>query len=138
MNPSIVAASRQAHTQSPGASRGCALSMITGTLLAAACAGANRATPRTGLDATKTQILRDAIHAAFPGSCKAQTLAQAAGIESKMVGALLRQDIRSGRIEVVRGDSGVAYRHVATPPLAPYLASAVRKLEDLGYRVIAP
>lgn len=113
-----------------------AMNMMVNSILAEVAPQQSSGVPNTA--SSRTEMLRAALRDSAPYGCRAEMLARRAGIRSKLVGALLRQDIRLGRVRVTRDGSSVTYHHVATPPLAPYLALAVRKLEALGYRVMSP
>lgn len=74
------------------------------------------------------------------GTATAQQLAEVAGIESGRVSALMKEDLRSGRIEFIEGYDGEkrVYRIGRNHNTGTRLAKAIGMLEELGYMVIAP
>ncbi|WP_439641266.1 hypothetical protein [Nevskia sp.] len=79
-------------------------------------------------------------HLELEGTATASVLAEVAQIPSGRVSALLKGDLESGRVEFIEGYDGEkrTYRWNERPLLTQALRRAIKRLEEMGYVVIAP
>ena len=79
-------------------------------------------------------------HLELEGSATAEVLADVASIPSGRVSALLKDDLKCGRVQFLEGYDGDkrVYRWNDRPVLTPKLRRAIEQLEDLGYVVVKP
>jgi len=79
-------------------------------------------------------------HLELEGSATAEVLADVASIPSGRVSALLKDDLKCGRVGFMEGYDGEkrVYHWNDQSVLTPTLRRAIEQLEELGYVVIAP